>query len=321
MKPPVKAIETCYKGYRFRSRLEARWAVFWDALGVPYDYEPQGFDLGELGWYLPDFWLPNEKLWVEIKPGPPPAVLRLYLAGKMTDWRDSLDLRGHWQTGPHETSKAHNITYHGSDLNGEQEVVASCREGIEDADCVFCWVDSLDCYGTLLEVGYARARGKRVVLAFHPSTLARLRAKAGREYLEPLGNGDDPPEHAMWFVEEFAEGKVVAASAQEALDTFLPAHPPEELKCAALSVVDSCILVYGDPWEGSYRGLEFQRGRSYGKRYGVFRLWPQAVRDSLGRELHLTSGGGWYGPPCSRMTDAYAVARSARFEHGEVPRL
>jgi hypothetical protein len=28
----IKAIETSYKGYRFRSRLEARWAVFFDAL-------------------------------------------------------------------------------------------------------------------------------------------------------------------------------------------------------------------------------------------------------------------------------------------------
>ena len=30
----IKAIETEYNGYKFRSRLEARWAVFFDALGV-----------------------------------------------------------------------------------------------------------------------------------------------------------------------------------------------------------------------------------------------------------------------------------------------
>lgn len=70
----IKAIETVYNGYRFRSRLEARWAVFFDALGVEYEYEKEGYDLGEAGWYLPDFWLPGitlrgrEKgLWVEIK--------------------------------------------------------------------------------------------------------------------------------------------------------------------------------------------------------------------------------------------------------------
>jgi hypothetical protein len=53
----IKAIETVWKGYRFRSRLEARWAVFFDALGLRWEYEPEGFDLGEEGWYLPDFFL------------------------------------------------------------------------------------------------------------------------------------------------------------------------------------------------------------------------------------------------------------------------
>ena len=42
----LKAIETEYKGYRFRSRLEARWAVFFDACGVSWEYEPEGYDLG-----------------------------------------------------------------------------------------------------------------------------------------------------------------------------------------------------------------------------------------------------------------------------------
>ena len=63
----MKAIETQYKGYRFRSRLEARWAVFFDALGLDWEYEPEGFDLGESGWYLPDFYLPKQKVWIEIK--------------------------------------------------------------------------------------------------------------------------------------------------------------------------------------------------------------------------------------------------------------
>ncbi len=65
----IKAIETSYKGYRFRSRLEARWAVFFDALGIKWEYEAEGFDLGEAGWYLPDFWLPELKLFAEVKAG------------------------------------------------------------------------------------------------------------------------------------------------------------------------------------------------------------------------------------------------------------
>ena len=64
----LKPIETVYAGYRFRSRLEARWAVFFDTLGLAYEYEKEGFDLGPAGWYLPDFWLPDLEYWVEIKP-------------------------------------------------------------------------------------------------------------------------------------------------------------------------------------------------------------------------------------------------------------
>lgn len=62
----IKPIETVYKGYKFRSRTEARWAVFFDTLGIEYRYEKEGFDLNG-AWYLPDFWLPKQKCWVEIK--------------------------------------------------------------------------------------------------------------------------------------------------------------------------------------------------------------------------------------------------------------
>ena len=66
----VKAIETRYAGCRFRSRLEARWAVFFDALGIEWNYEPQGFET-QHGRYLPDFWLPETKAWIEVKGGKP----------------------------------------------------------------------------------------------------------------------------------------------------------------------------------------------------------------------------------------------------------
>jgi hypothetical protein len=65
----IKAIQTQYKGYRFRSRLEARWAVFFDALDIKWGYEHEGYDLGKLGWYLPDFWLPQVSMWAEVKAG------------------------------------------------------------------------------------------------------------------------------------------------------------------------------------------------------------------------------------------------------------
>lgn len=64
----IKAIETHYNGYRFRSRTEARWAVFFDSLNIPYEYEKQGYDLGNGLYYLPDFWLPQQDIFIEIKP-------------------------------------------------------------------------------------------------------------------------------------------------------------------------------------------------------------------------------------------------------------
>ncbi|HAR34367.1 MAG TPA: hypothetical protein DCR95_09875 [Desulfobacter sp.] len=65
----IKPIETQYSGYKFRSRLEARWAVFFDAAGIKYQYEPQGYEVGinNRKKYLPDFFLPDTKTWVEVK--------------------------------------------------------------------------------------------------------------------------------------------------------------------------------------------------------------------------------------------------------------
>lgn len=78
----MKAIETIYNGYRFRSRLEARWAVFFDALGVKYEYEPEGFELGNGLYYLPDFrvkcWGLRGSVWKE------PFDLYIEVKGKMT---------------------------------------------------------------------------------------------------------------------------------------------------------------------------------------------------------------------------------------------
>ena len=63
----IKAIETVYNGIRFRSRLEARWAVFFDTVGARYEYEPEGFILEDGTRYLPDFYLPDCDTWVEVK--------------------------------------------------------------------------------------------------------------------------------------------------------------------------------------------------------------------------------------------------------------
>lgn len=61
----MKSIPTVYAGVKFRSRLEARWAAFFDLRGIEWDYEPIDFD----GW-APDFRLKlaGHDLFAEVKP-------------------------------------------------------------------------------------------------------------------------------------------------------------------------------------------------------------------------------------------------------------
>lgn len=66
----MKALETHWRGYRFRSRTEARWAVFFDAYGLRWEYEPEAVNVGGVN-YLPDFrvYIPNwcSTVWLEVK--------------------------------------------------------------------------------------------------------------------------------------------------------------------------------------------------------------------------------------------------------------
>ena len=66
----IKSIETYYKGYLCRSRTEARWMVAFDKVDIKYEYEPEGFDLGKAGKYLPDFYLPQVDMYAEVKGRP-----------------------------------------------------------------------------------------------------------------------------------------------------------------------------------------------------------------------------------------------------------
>lgn len=64
MYPPIP---TRYRGRWFRSRLEARWALAFDALGYRWVYEPERVTALP---YLPDFFLPDFGVHVEVKWGP-----------------------------------------------------------------------------------------------------------------------------------------------------------------------------------------------------------------------------------------------------------
>ena len=77
MATDIRAIPTFYKGISFRSRLEARWAIIFDQLGIDWRYETEGYDIQiEQGFsirYLPDFVLMGgsircpKQLFVEVK--------------------------------------------------------------------------------------------------------------------------------------------------------------------------------------------------------------------------------------------------------------
>ncbi len=67
----MKSIETRWKGYRFRSRLEARWAIFFESMDIEFQYEVDGFRLSDGACYIPDFYLPKLHQWAEVKPDQP----------------------------------------------------------------------------------------------------------------------------------------------------------------------------------------------------------------------------------------------------------
>lgn len=71
--PKVQAIPTQYNGLEFRSRLEARWAIWLDELRIAWEYERDGFQDENGLRYLPDFYLTQAKCYLEIKPGEPNA--------------------------------------------------------------------------------------------------------------------------------------------------------------------------------------------------------------------------------------------------------
>lgn len=78
----ILAKPTTYNGYLFRSKLEAKWAVFFDKLRVPYQYEPEAFICKDGSQYTPDFYLPDSYLRYSIRKG-------LYLEIKPLEFMDN----------------------------------------------------------------------------------------------------------------------------------------------------------------------------------------------------------------------------------------
>lgn len=134
----IRVLPTTYHGIRFRSRVEARWAVFFDSLRLKYEYEPEGFDLGNGVCYLPDFWLPGLGVWVEIK-GQDPDQNEAEKAHRLAV----------------ATKKRVYVFYHGHTLpdgpHGPPQAYAFFPDGT--ADWGYSWCECPTCGGLGIEYG------------------------------------------------------------------------------------------------------------------------------------------------------------------------
>ncbi len=130
--------------------------------------------------------------------------LKIYMAGKVniSDWRHDIiggrRLRNHdyWDscedpydnnngkyleldfftyTGPFFVACDHGCSHgdstHGAGRNNcvskipsKSEIFKHCIKQIKDSDYIFCWIDSLDCYGTLFELGIAHENNKKIFI-------------------------------------------------------------------------------------------------------------------------------------------------------------
>jgi len=171
------------------------------------------------------------------------ARQRVYLAGKISknDWRHSLahlewndngerpewgpaSMRGYAHlecVGPFfircDHGCAHGPSSHGVGANGlgdgclqsplrRYQVVGRCLDAIDRCDVLFAWVDDPTAHGTLVEIGYARAAGKFIVVATHP-------------HISPT------VQHDMWFAFSVATVTVTAAGPVEAFRAAVPHFP------------------------------------------------------------------------------------------------
>lgn len=288
MQPQIKAIETVYKGFRFRSRLEARWAVFFDELGVRWEYEREGYDLGGVR-YLPDFWLPGERMHVEVKAGPPPvaSIPSVYFAGRMGEvlkgvsrecyrpfdvfnmaaWNKTsvnpvrreflgVDI---FYTGPFMTGGGNHCAVHGDadDYAGnESDCFARSLSGIRGADVIFAFLEDHEAFGTLAEIGFAHALKKPIVVGLGGDIANRVTTDVADHGFADINGGARHRHNELWFACSMAD-MVFAGDRTTVLSQFAEwirtEHPlPREQKLIdtlARATGENACVVYGDPVE------------------------------------------------------------------------
>lgn len=63
----IDAIKTIYDGITYRSRTEARWAVFFKELSLDFKYEQERIEFEDGTTYLPDFYIEDFDCYFEVK--------------------------------------------------------------------------------------------------------------------------------------------------------------------------------------------------------------------------------------------------------------
>jgi very-short-patch-repair endonuclease len=106
---------------------------------------------------------------------------------------------------------------------GERSVTLQrCLRAIDRADIVFAWLSDLTAHGTLTEIGYAKGRGKTVIVASpeKPGTVD--------DFYEDAVEGRDRHTlgmHHLWFAFTLADVVITTATPLEALKQFADLTP------------------------------------------------------------------------------------------------
>lgn len=278
----IKPIETHYKEYRFRSRLEARWAVFFDAMGIDWKYEDEGFQLGPFGNYLPDFYIPQFDCFIEVKPTPITKT-PCFFAGPIdtpNNYRNKIDL-----SLLSIKSVGNARCRHDSKV---KETVDENLDLICESDIIIAYIDTLDTPGTLLEIGYARGLNKRIIVFISG-------------YLMSDDLTDCYFRGPLWYVEDMATEVYSVSSIEEIqLKLHLLFELPNSIQKSIILGETSgkpVIIVSGSPEQREFS--IFGRNWDWAKKYNAGQFSIPFLQD------------------CDQFRDATVKFKRARFEHGE----
>ncbi|MFF5537802.1 DUF559 domain-containing protein [Streptomyces cinerochromogenes] len=167
-------------------------------------------------------------------------------------------------------------------LPKRNQVRELCLSAIDTADIVFAWLDDLTAYGTLVEIGYAKGRGKTIVIAAPetPQTFGWL------SEANEVGIGiADSATNDLWFAFSCASSTIAAATPLEALKEVVRLSPDLE------SPIEQAFWgAYVQQMPRELNGLRAQHP-VFGGRYRIDFALP---KQKIGIEL---DGYAWHSSP------------------------